>query len=196
MFKSIKTALIAVCLVIAFFLGVVLYGSLHTARPSLPRTQMRGLRLDTFVYSIRKLRNARPGNPVSIALSPEETSFLVEQFPPEFRWGRFRYVDSYLESSGDLIRVLAVFQGPIGLYYKLDFRGTISYAQNRWTVRTRALKLGKIPIGWFVSSPKIYEGEAFKNDAITIQRATLDGKGLRGDFTKFQVQLDDLLANP
>lgn len=192
-FQSIRTALLAVFLVLAFLLGVIVYGSIHTSPPTLPSTTMRGLRLDTYVYSLEKLREASEDNPVSIALSPAETSFLLEKVPPDFRWGRFEYIDAYLESSGDRIRVLAVFQGPMGLYYKLDFQGTARYADARWTVRTEQLSIGKIPIGWFVSSPKVYEGEAFPSDRIQFLRATLDGRGLRADVTQFNVGLSDVI---
>ncbi|MFB6345226.1 MAG: hypothetical protein ABEK50_05550 [bacterium] len=195
MFQTIKTAFMAVCLVVAFLLGVVIYGSVHTNPPALPETNLSGLQLDTYVYSLKQLRDASPETPASVALSPQETSFLVETIPTDFRWGRFRIIDAYLESSGDLIRVLAVAQGPIGLYYRLDYRGTMEFSTDGVTVRISELKIGKFPLSWLITSPRVYETQQVLGESVRLTEGTLDGKGFRGELVRFSVDVSDVLSN-
>jgi hypothetical protein len=184
-------------LFITFFLtGFIAYQSIHWSPPRLPETELSGLSVSLYLNSIRKLPDARPDNPVGISLSPEETSFLLENIDLNVSRSGFRLVDVYLDNDGEMAQVQMIFQGPIGFYYRSDFQGIIRYSNedSQWTVTTREFWFGALPLRYWVGSEFHPDWSTnVLSERVKLQDLRLDGKGLRMSVTGFEVDLESLV---
>lgn len=188
--------LVVFLLVIGFVAGFLAYRTVHWNRPELPRTELSGLGLSTYVYSARKLSDANSTNPVSVSFSPEEASFLVENVDLSLSSRRFTLLGVHLEGAGDHAKIMMVLRGPLGLYYRSDFTGTIEYdsEENRWRVATSTWTLGSLPLHYVL--PRVTHPDwsrTIGDNRVEVRDLRLDGKGLRVTVLDVNLDLENLL---
>ncbi len=182
--------------VVAFLLGFLVYQGVHWTPPELPRTELSGLALQTYAYSAEKLPDATSDDPVSVSLSPKETSFLLENVDFTVRrWG-FSVEDVYLDNVGENVRIRMALSGPLGLYYRSRFTGKLKYDPNNrgWSLRTDTLSLGPLPVGYLLAGTTHPDWPTnFADGQVTFRSLNLDGKGLRLTVTHFNFDLESLI---
>lgn len=196
MFRYLFRRLLVFLVVVAFLLGLLVYQGVHWKPPELPRTELSGLVLETYLYSARKLPDATSDDPVSVSFSPEETSFLLENVDfTARRWG-FSVEDVYLDSVGEDVRISMVLSGPLGLYYRSRFTGKLKHDPNNrgWSLRTDSFSLGPLPVGYlFAGTSHPDWPTTFADGLVTFRSLNLDGKGLRMTVTDFNFELKSLM---
>jgi hypothetical protein len=196
MFRYLFRRFLVFLVVVAFLLGLLVYQGVHWNQPELPRTELSGLGLETYLYSAEKLPDASKDDPVSVSFSPEETSFLLENVDFTARQWGFTLEDVYLDSVEENIRVQMVLSGPFGFYYQSRFTGKLKYDPNSqgWSLRTNGLSLGPLPVGYFFTGTTHPDWpRTFADGFVTFRSLNLDGKGLRMTVTDFNFDLESLM---
>lgn len=183
-------------LVVAFVGGFLAYSTVHWNRPELPRTELSGLGMSTYLYSARNLSDADETDLVSVSFSPEEASFLLENLDFSLEERGFRLVDVHLEGAGESVRIMMVLRGPMGFYYRSDFEGTIAYSseEKRWTVNTSSLSLGPVPLHYVL--PSVFHPDwprTIGKDVLEIKELRLDGKGLKMSVIDVNFNAEELV---
>ncbi len=181
-------------LILSIVLGVMAYRTVHWNRPELPDTKLSGLTLQTYLYSVGKLSSASAENPVGLSLSPEETSFLLENIKLDYSYRGYDLIDIKIDNSGENILVDFVLQGPLSLYYRGTFQGTVEYAKehSRWTAHINRLEVGAFPLSYlFVGPYHPRWSNSLMSGRVRVNDLRLDGKGLRVTLSRFGLDLGE-----
>lgn len=194
--RGLFKQLVIFVLVVVFVFGFMTYRTVHWNQPQLPETELSGLTLQTYLYSVKRLPEATQENPVGVSLSPEGTSYLLENIDYNFDYGGFRVTDVHLDNVDGDIQTDFVLKGPLGLYYHGRFQGTVEYTGDGpgWTIQVNQLQVGAFPLGYTFFGP--YQPDwpnTFRSGAVTIQELRLDGKGLRLSVNRFEIDLEKAL---
>lgn len=150
-------------------------------QPQLPQTKLAVIDLSGFQRSARVLMADSINEPANIELSPRQVSYLVQQNRPDNERYGFKLQDVHYEASDAAGHMQAILEGPLGLWLKIDWIGTIQLnKQGSWQVNTERLWAGRFPMHWLAPARWFPDWPtSFSNGRVKLHQARLDGNGLR-----------------
>lgn len=172
LFRILISAVIFVIAAILFFLLV------NLRQPDLPATELSPREKQVYEYTLNQLYNGEEGE-VGLTFSPREISYFCENvLIEESRYG-FELADIYVSRTNGAINIRPAIQGPLGLYYDLEFSGYAYYEEGSWKVYLKSVRIGSIPISWVL--PSEYSPnfrDEFMDGRYRLESLNLDGSGL------------------
>lgn len=176
---------------IGFALVVVVLLVISLSPPNLPSTNLGTLEARTYYMTLEELSETPPGQATDVVLSPQETSYLLEQYHPETSRYGFEMTDVHLEAEGSLGRIRTAFRTPGGFYVLLTYVGTIEVKNGEWILYPDSVSLGRLPVSWLIPSQWVVDGRTvYADGAVEINAARLNGQGLRARLINHGLQLD------
>lgn len=171
--------------------GVVILLTVDFSPPELPETELGTLGARTYYLSLRELSESERGESTEIVLSPQETSYLMEQYRPEDSYYGFQLVDSHLQAQGNQVKIRGGVRGPAGVYLLMTYVGTIRAEGERWVFQPQSVLVGQLPVSWLVpSSWTTTLSNQWAGGTVEVREARLNGRGLKATVVNRGLQLE------
>lgn len=178
--KWLIRAFVSASLTLLVVLLVFILFAVDFEQPRFAQTELSDREYGTYYYTLRNVLKDSSEPKKQFVFSPRETSYLVEQYLEGKSRGTLQLVDVLVRGSGDRAVLKLALRGPLGLYYRLNFHGTVKYSEAGWNWEMDSLHLGALPVHYFVSASVLSRlPDEFAGGKLQLDKFRLDGQGLK-----------------